>query len=707
MVDDSDIEGSDKGRDEELSGRKRIDDQLYELHKGVKKGFEDLNGRAEKIRDYWDIYNCNITNRIFYCGKQKVYPAYVHNALNARTTRFTNQIFPNTGRHVECVSSDGTAPNAEVALAEHYIRKSSLRALMPSILTNAQVEGQFNLYVSWQENKRYVTYKAKRPVQINIGGTDIDSDEEVEDIIEEVIVDAYPCVEILSDVDVCVVPTTAESLEEAIAQGGSVTIVRTWSKSKIEHMIDRGEIDKPKGRQLLSEMTKGDKTASEDITKVKLRAAGVYGDGSQKYALVYETWSLMKIDKDTRRLCRTYFGGPDLILSCKRNPYWSDRLPLLSAPLHRMHGSFKGVSPVQSVAGMQYLAVTYTNLAADSALYSMVPIIMSDPDANPRADTMKLAPGAVWLTSPASTQFAQFPQMWKDGFELIGAIKAEIFQTLSVNPSQITQGTRKKQTQAEVAQEQQIDVLTTADVVTVIEETILTPLLQRFIELDHQFRDDDLVVREFGELGRTANMEKIPPIQMGTRYNFRWFGVESARSAQQIQQQMAGLNVLKGIPPNLMPGRKLDFTAAATQFVSNLFGPVIGALTFKDMKSDLSIPPEEENELMDEGHYVEVHPMDDHQQHLASHAKDIQMRGDPTGDKAVHALKHDLALQAQMQAQQAALAPKGLPGAPGGAGPGVAGTPRPGAVPLPPRGGQQPPGMISQDRLQDPSVMPT
>lgn len=695
------------GRDEELSGRKRVDDQLYDLYNSVKKGFEDQNGRAQKTKDYWDIYNCLITNKIFYSGKQKVYPAYVHNAINARVTRFTNQIFPSSGRHVECVSSDGTAPNAEIALAEYYIRKSNLRALMPSILTNAHVEGQFNLYVDWQERKRYVTYKTKRPVQINVKGIDVPSDEEIEDIEEECITDAFPSVEIISDVDICVIPTNAASLEDAIACGGSVTVLRRWSKTKIQEMIDRKAIDKSKGKALLYEMTRGEQTASEDIAKTHLRAAGIYGDGSQKYALVCETWSNINLEKGMKRLCKSYFGGSEMILSCKRNPYWSDNIPILSAALERMDGAFKGVSLVQTVAGMQYLAVTYTNLAADSALYSMVPIIMSDPQANPRADTMKLAPGAVWLTNPASTQFAQFPQLWKDGFDLIGAIKAEIFQTLSVNPSQITQGTRKKQSQAEVAQEQQIDILSTANVVTVVEESVLTPLLQRFIELDHQFRDRDLLVREFGPLGRTANMEEVPPIQMDKRYNFRWFGVESARSAQQMQQQIAGINVIKGLPPQLTPGYKLDLTAAATQWVSNLFGPVIGPLTFKSMKSELSIPPTEENEMLTEGIYVEVHPMDDHQEHLAAHKQAYDSIGDSSGELAVHMMKHDLALQSQLQAQQAALAPKGVPGMPGGAGPGVAGSPRPGAQPIPPRGGQQPPGMISQDRLQDPSVMPT
>ena len=68
----------------------------------------------------------------------------------------------------------------------------------------------------------------------------------------------------------------------------------------------------------------------------------------------------------------------------------------------------------------------------------------------------------------------------------------------------------KKQNQAEVAQNQQVDILTTADAVTVLEESILTPMLQRFIELDHQYRDEELTVAQYGAIGNRAKLETEP-----------------------------------------------------------------------------------------------------------------------------------------------------------------------------------------------------
>ncbi len=154
----------------------------------------------------------------------------------------------------------------------------------------------------------------------------------------------------------------------------------------------------------------------------------------------------------------------------------------------------------------------------------------------------------------------------------------------------------------------------------------------------------------------------------------------------------------------MYPGYKLNLAPIIVQMVMNAFGPRLGPQVFVDLKSNLSIEPDKENDLLFEGHMTPVHPMDDHQKHLESHMLAMEERGDPHDSFKVHILEHKAALEEQMKAQQG---PTGLPGMPGGAGPGVAGTPRPGAQPGIPRPGQMPPGMIPQDQMQDPAVMPS
>jgi hypothetical protein len=299
---------------------------------------------------------------------------------------------------------------------------------------------------------------------------------------------------------------------------------------------------------------------------------------------------------------------------------------------------------------------------------------------------------AVWEVDPNSTKFAQFPELWKEAFSIVAQAKNEIFQALGVNPAMMPQqtGGKQKRNQAEIANEQQVDLLSTADAVTNIEGEILTPLVQRMLAYDHQFRDDDLLVRSFGEMGLKAMMQEIEPVQMDKRISLRWFGVEAARNAAQVQQQIAGLNVIRGIPPEMYPGYKLDVSPLLVHLVENVYGPRLGPLIFKDMRDELAADPEIENEMLEQGFEVMVHALDDDGKHLQAHMKTPQSQ-----QRDVHMQRHQLQMQAK---QMKMMQQQGQQGMPGGSGPGVAGTP-PGAQPAAPRQNKQPPGAVHPDQM--------
>jgi hypothetical protein len=87
--------------------------------------------------------------------------------------------------------------------------------------------------------------------------------------------------------------------------------------------------------------------------------------------------------------------------------------------------------------------------------------------------------------------------------------------------------------------------------------------------------------REFGELGLKAAMQDIAPIQWGKRYAVVWCGVEVARNIAMIQQQTAILNVVKGIPPQLYPGYRLNVAPWVERIVGTVFGPQLGRLRLR------------------------------------------------------------------------------------------------------------------------------
>ena len=104
----SDAEEVDRARGSNIAKLAKVRKQLIDLYHDVKKGFTDQKERADDQQDYWDIYNNKLGQNQFYSGNSQIFAPIVYNAINARKTRFINQIFPMSGRCVEVVSEDGT-----------------------------------------------------------------------------------------------------------------------------------------------------------------------------------------------------------------------------------------------------------------------------------------------------------------------------------------------------------------------------------------------------------------------------------------------------------------------------------------------------------------------------------------------------------------------------------------------------------------------
>lgn len=680
-------------RDKDYSEYEGLQEDLTELYNDVVKGFADKNSRAEANREYWDIYNCNLNEKQAYSGTSHVYIPVAHDATEARVMRFTNTLFPQNGRHVEATTNGQHQPNATISLLEDYVRRAGLREITPALIRNGDVEGHYTLMVGWEETKRTITKRVKKNVVLE-GAVELD--DQYETVEDEEVADACPLVTVVADSDVCILPATARSPEDAEV----VAIAVRLSKDAVRKKIKAGEFNKKIGETLIDNFSMTANTQQPNPDKDKADAAGVKFDGGTKHALVYMIWTKrLKLGKH-RGWSVSWHAGEQMCLSAKRNPYWCDRVPVLSAPLKRVSGSFWGVSPYSSIAETQYAANDALNMGLDSAQYALMPIVMTDPEKNPRTGSMVLNMAAIWLTDPNTTKIVEFPPIWKEAFELVAALKSQVMQSLSVNPSMMPQGGgRKKPSQAETAQEQAVALESTADAVTILEECIFTPLLRWFYELDHQYRDEGALVRQYGNLGYKAVLEEVPPSTMDTQYQFRWFGVEVSKSAQQIQQMIAGMNVIRSIPPQQLGGLTLNLAPLLEDLGEKVFGPRLAPQILIDERDKMTVAPEIENMMLTAGHPVEVHPGDNDPQHLQAHilgARQAVQQGLPLEAFREHIIKHQKALAEKAQAAQP----------PQAALPSPAGGPRVGAQPMPPRGGQAPPGAIHQDQLQDAGRVP-
>ncbi len=680
---------------------------LADLRDAVKKGFEDQVDRSDSQQDYWDCYNCEANGNRYYNGIADIYFPIIHDAVEARVTRFVNQMFPQSGRYVEVVASDGSTVSELRALLDHYVRSRQFKTQIAAPLSrNGDVEGQYNLYVDWAEVERQIVSRETRSARDPVTGVEAGTGPPIEDIKEETIREGFPVFEVLHDCDVLVLPATADTIEEALAAGGSVTIVRRWSKAKIDQLIANGTIRGDEGDALKEEMAQVAEV-SKNIERHLLDHVGIRKGG--KEAAVWETWHMLPLSengsftkKGDMRLCRSFFGPSNKLLGTKRNPYWNDRCPLLSCAVKKMSGVFKGPSLLSYVDSLQYEANDAANEGADAATLSAAPIVLRD--ASKGNGPLVFNVGAIWDYPADGIKLLEFPDLTPRAQTRVQLAMQAIFQTLGVNPSMLPQQTRSgKPNQAQIAQEQAVDLLTTAESVSILEEGIFTPAMGWAVDLDYQFRDKPLTVRMFGEMGKRAEMQQVEPLQNRNGLTFIWRGGNQARQSAMMQQQgIAFLNVAKD--PQLQQiaaasGLKIDLAPLLTAIADNMFGPELAANLIIDQRDQLTIPQDQENEMLAAGFQVPVHPLDQDEQHIPVVMQFIQATGDPHGWGAVHLQAHLHQRQAKMQAAAMAQMAQQMQGQQRPQQGGAPRAPQPGAVPAGPRLIKGPPGTIPQDQL--------
>lgn len=672
-------------RGEELSGRPEIKEKLDKVFEAVSKGFNDQADRADQNMDHWDCYNCELSRYQNYTGNMsQIFLPIVRNAVDALVTRYINQAFPQSGRHVEAVTGEEDQPYAILSLIEHYIEKAQLQTgAIEAILRNGQIEGQYNAYIDWDKVERFVVSRETKPMK---GDGDLEHPElgTVETIVEEEISEECPGIEALHDNDVAVLPATAPTVTEAIERGGSYTVIRRWTKAEVERMVDEEDITETAGDKLLADL--GKDIDVRNTEKALAHAAGIHVSDKTNVYYAYETWTKLPVD-GRDRLCKVLFGGDKLVLSAKLNPYWSDRCPGLSAPVKKLPGVLKGEAPVAACMGLQIQANDAANEAGHMLYYALAPVLAVNPQMVTKWRELVSDVAAVWPVDPNGVKLLEWPSKIREALEVIMFNQTVIFTTLGVNPAILPQQTGKtqKRNQAEIALEQQVDILQTAGAVTVLQQQILSPAMQMWAEMDHQFREKGILVREFGELGMMANMERIEPIQMGNRWRLRWSGVEQARNAAMVQQQIGWFGTVAKIPPQQYMGYRLDAAPLIEHSAGQVFPARLARLVFKSLKDELGIEPEVENQMIAQGFEVQTHAADNDQKHIQIH---MQAPAGPARD--AHIKRHQLALGMK----QAAMAAQGQQGNPqAGRGP------RPGAVPAGPKRPQQPAGAIHPDRM--------
>ena len=675
------------------------------LYTQVRQAFKNQDEQSDRIEEYWNIYNAQPDENVRYTGNTNGYVPIVRDAINARTKRTLKQLFPANNKHVEAIAADGKTPHSLISLLEHYIRVTRLKSIVRSDLVSGDVTGQWNLMLDWHKSERSVRHLVKRnPIVDTIDGEDVqsleipDPTDEYDDLDTDEVIEQRPDIVDFATEDLAVIPPTVNDLQKAKAVAVrirlSAEMVRQWEAE--------GTLILPKGTDI-DDFCRGKYGDREKRNRAKKQAedAGIKTQGTDKYALLFMVYTKLDFGSGAKESAIIYFAGENEICGILKNPLWSGKIPILSAPVNRVRGSFMGKSVIEAVKFMQWDAVDSWNMGQDSKMYSLLPVFAVDPLKNPQWASLVLGLAAVWPIAPGDVKPIQFAQLWKDSMQNVDAIKRQIWESLDVNEmmmGKMPAGRKNNQLMGQMQQEQATAITDHAER---YEEEMLTPLVEMLFEFDQQFRDTEIDIVSRGELGVKAKMETVHVQQWGERLQFSWAGTAYVRSIQMMQQQIAWVNVVKSIPPQMMGGRRLDVGPFLEVGTENIFGPDLAPRILIDESNKFTVEPDVENQIMLNEMAVQVHEADNDQQHLQSHMRVAEQTGDPKGHFRAHIAAHVAALQTKREKMMANQQPKpGAPGAPPGAAPaGAAGTPRPGAQPAPPRPAQAPAGAIQADHM--------
>jgi hypothetical protein len=675
----------------------KLESDIYEkcedAYKEIVQAYKNRSDADDAIKNYWSIYNAELDDNQSYQANSPGYVPVVRDAVMARSKRALKQLFPTKYNHVDAIGSDGRKPYEQLSLLEHYIRTTKLKSVVRSMLVSGDVTGQWNIYVDWLSETRKITGMIRKPLSFDdIEGEDpteeVDQDEETEIKTEG------PDIVDFATEDLVVIPPTVNDIEKA-----DITCIKLrMSKNQIKNMVDDG-IFILKEDSDLSNWIKSHKGQEKQVPeKNRSKDAGIKVEGTFKYALIFEAHMMIRFKKDEpKSLAYIYYAGENEIIGIIKAPQWGQKRPIISAPVERVNGSFNGVSKIEAVKTLQWNLNDFWNMGQDSAMYSLLPIVMTDPEKNPNYAMMVFGLAAVWPVDPNSTQFHNFPQLWQDSIAMCESIKRQIFESLNINEMMMGQSPKGRKNNAAIGAQQQESSVSVVDHAERFEEEILNPLMERFFEYDTQFRDEELTVITMGEIGVQAHMQVIEPQQWGERYHFQWTGTDFVMNMQRMQQQIATMNVIRGIPPQQLNGRTLDITPILEILVQNIFGSELSPRILIDNRNKYTVSPEVENEMLVNGIMVEIHDNDDDMAHIQAHQQAAQTTGDMSGLFRAHLQKHVMSLQKKREMVQGTQ--QGQQGTPGGNAPGVAGQPKIGGQPQMPNTMNQPAGGIHPDAM--------
>ena len=199
-----------------------------------------------------------------------------------------------------------------------------------------------------------------------------------------------------------------------------------------------------------------------------------------------------------------------------------------------------------------------------------------------------------------------------------------------------------------------------------LEDHVFTPLLERSDILTQQCLDRDVILKVAGADGVELVEQPIGVADLVGEYEWEWLGATTALNQQvRAQQMVQGMSVLAQLPPDALAqqGKQVDWAYVIKQYWTIGLGLRDADRVVKTRARRRASDWRWENALVRVGRAGEiaVSPADEHLEHARGHTELLEDEGRLTPEQAqalrAHVHEHmGLAIAAEVQAMQAAVA---------------------------------------------------
>jgi hypothetical protein len=616
----------DKNYAKDGSVRERFQKEIIPLITEIKANRQSKE--EEWLEDY-RLWSCQQSDLQMYTGRANLFLAELNAQVEASVKKYQTGIFPNT-KYIETVALGNTLQEEANAIRDAVYFELNDKNSLPNVFERYQRQktlfGTSAIKATFKRegneiffrNKQGKPYKTFSPKWNGVR------------------------VQVCDMFHTYIYPETAEDRIDLSLEFEEYFVDKTWFKEN--EMFHAGEL------QDVENFDAG-MLSWVDVTRLQIENLAQMCARRKEQLLLTEGYCMFDLKGDGKKVPVQFFLANNyLVVSLRRNPYWHQVSPYLYGRYLKSPAfSFYGHSLAERLRSPQYMINDSINQTMDSMNYALSPVAVIDPAFAGDINSFKIFPGAKWFGSPQGIDFKVFPDVSGVGLQVTQEMRGIIQQFSDLNPSVAPQLSGKVRTATgaqaltgELAAQQR-------EMIRDDESSVLEPLCRMTHILLQQYQTESYIIKVQGAKGEWFSKE-INPEDIVGQVDFIWKGASYAeQTAVKTQQLLAFFDKAIQIE-SIKPGM-FDVPGLTRKMAKEAFNMELSEVFLED-KEKFTVDPIMENKIILAEKEAKVHPGDNFEEHMTTHAEFFKDKEASDLAKAImfkHMRDHEVQKQAQDQ----------------------------------------------------------